>query len=600
MTHEELQSSISESVPKMDVTPPDLLEQCNAMKSQLEKCKKQRDRLLELSNSSATAYEAVVKELYAFLGWKYTDTDSDDDVIEISDGISRSPSYASEIDVCNTPRSDSPIPNNYLSDIDSQVTLTREATKVLSKSQIRGIPGENPANHHRDSKHSSPVPSKSDTHDSDFGSPEFENSASDSVFVEEPSPKRRRIKNHHSDSKHSSPVPSKSDTYNSDFVSAQFDNSASDSVFVEEPSPNKRPRMKIKWPMNTSPRKPSVDQKKKDAKTSRQTNDTGGNAKTPDTPNSSSESSLGSTASTSETIEKNTKCKSNSSGSNSVGKTKATGPDDGKEEKDDVQPSPQVQSVVCISSSSLAGGRSCKVPARVPQAEVKVGMKVLAKKSKMCWQRGKVMKMIQVADDKVKYMVQFYDKTKRLVSAHHLAFRNAPKLDYLYVGARVVIGSTCKGPLCSGILAEFPIRNNRQRYLRRVSRSDKSRIRLIPLLFRFLAFADDQTALYVGIPHLHLVYRPLEDPLEDISDTYHREFVKEYIKVWPNPPLAQVKCGQSLNVELSGVQESCVVESLDCSLMQIRFVESLREEWIYRGSWRLEIMATMNQLHTDS
>lgn len=33
------------------------------------------------------AYEAIVKELYALLGWKYTCTDSDDDVIEIaSDG----------------------------------------------------------------------------------------------------------------------------------------------------------------------------------------------------------------------------------------------------------------------------------------------------------------------------------------------------------------------------------------------------------------------------------------------------------------------------------------------------------------------------------
>ncbi|KAM9776300.1 histone-lysine N-methyltransferase SETDB1-A-like isoform X2 [Syngnathus typhle] len=591
----------------MDVTPTNLLEQRNAMKSQLEKCKKQRDRLLELSNS-ATAYETVVKELYAFLGWKYTDTDSDDDVIEISDGISRSPSYASEIDVCNTPRSDSPIPNNYLSDIDSQVTLTREATKVLSKMSKSEIPGKNPAD--RDtSKHSSPLPSKSsplpsksDTHDSDFGSPEFENSASHSVFAEEPSPKkRRRIPNHHSDSNHSSPVPSESDTYTSD-----FDDSASDWVFLEEPSPDKRRRMKIKWPINTSPRKasgPPVDKKKKDAKTSRQTravtNDTGGNAKTPDTPNSSSETSLGSTASTSKTIEKNTKRKSNSSESNSVGKTKATGPDDGKAKKNDVQPSPQVQSVVYISSSCMSSERSCKVPARVPQAKIKVGMGVLAKKSKMWWQRGKVREMIKVAD-KVQYLVQFYDKTSRLVSAHHLAFKNAPKLDYLYVGARVVIGSKSEGHLRAGILAEFPIRKNRQRYLRCVSRSDKSRIRLIPPLFRFLAFGDDQTALYVGMPHLHLVCAPLEDPLEDISDTYHREFVKEYIKVWPYPPLAQVKCGQSLNVELGGVQESCVVQSLDCSLMEIRFVESLREEWIYRGSWRLEIMAKMKQFHTDS
>ncbi|XP_049606916.1 histone-lysine N-methyltransferase SETDB1-A isoform X2 [Syngnathus scovelli] len=523
----------------MDVTPPDLLEQCNAMKSQLEKCKKQRDRLLELSNTSATAYEAVVKELYAGLGWKYTDTDSDDDVIEISDGISRSPSYASEIDVCNTPRSVSPIPNNYLSDIDSQVTLTREATKVLSKiskSEIRGIPGKDPASHHGDSKHSSPVPSKSDAHDSDFVSPEFENSASDSVFVEEPSPKKRR-------------------------------------------------RMKIKWPTNTSPRKPSgppVDKKKEDAKTSSQTravtNDTAGNAKTPETPNSSSETSLGSAASTSKTIEKNTKRKSNSSESNSAGQTKATEPDDGNEKKNDVQPSPQVQSVVFISSSCMSSKHSCKVPARVPEAKIEVGMKVLAKKSKMCWERGIVRNMVQVADDKVKYAVQFHDNTRRLVSAHHLAFRNTPKFEYLYVGARVVIGSKYEGPLCSGILAEFPSRKNRQ---------------------RFLAFADDQTAVYVGIPHLHLVCAPSEDPLEDISDTYHREFVKEYIKVWPYPPLAHVKCGQSLNVELSGVQESCVVQSLDCSLMQIRFVESLREEWLYRGSWRLEIMAKMKQLRAD-
>lgn len=49
MTKEELRSWISEKVQKMLVTPPDALEQCQLLKSLLEKRANQTDQLLALS-----------------------------------------------------------------------------------------------------------------------------------------------------------------------------------------------------------------------------------------------------------------------------------------------------------------------------------------------------------------------------------------------------------------------------------------------------------------------------------------------------------------------------------------------------------------------
>lgn len=68
-------------------------------------------------------------------------------------------------------------------------------------------------------------------------------------------------------------------------------------------------------------------------------------------------------------------------------------------------------------------------------------------------------------DGKLKYKVSFEEKGKSLVSGHHIAHDTTPKLEQLYVGARVVVGSE-ENPFLfrPGILAELPSRKNRSRY----------------------------------------------------------------------------------------------------------------------------------------
>ncbi|XP_071355740.1 histone-lysine N-methyltransferase SETDB1-B-like isoform X3 [Trachinotus anak] len=203
-------------------------------------------------------------------------------------------------------------------------------------------------------------------------------------------------------------------------------------------------------------------------------------------------------------------------------------------------------------------------------------MVVLARKRPMRWQRGKIVEMVTKEDGRVKYKVSFEEKGKSLVSGHHIAFDTTPKLEQLYVGARVVVRcQDNKFRFQPGILAELPSRKNR---------------------LRFLVFMDDHTPVYVSLPFLHLVCRPLEDVLEDVSDSSHKHFMKQYLKDWPYPHLTQYRAGQALNVELNGVQQRCEVQVVDSSLIQVVFQDNQHKEWIHRGSIRLEHMARFLEL----
>ncbi|XP_067353744.1 histone-lysine N-methyltransferase SETDB1-B-like isoform X6 [Channa argus] len=171
-------------------------------------------------------------------------------------------------------------------------------------------------------------------------------------------------------------------------------------------------------------------------------------------------------------------------------------------------------------------------------------------------------------DGRVKYKVNFEERGRILVSGHHIAFDCMPKVDQLFVGSRVVVKCPADQPkFCPGILSELPNRKNRM---------------------RFLIFTDDHTPVYVGLPSLYLVCRPLTDPLDDILDDTHKSFMKDYLNKWPSPPQIQYKAGQIINVEFNGVQEKCEVEVVDSSLIKVVFQKDQHKEWIYRGSIRLE------------
>lgn len=72
--------------------------------------------------------------------------------------------------------------------------------------------------------------------------------------------------------------------------------------------------------------------------------------------------------------------------------------------------------------------------------------------------------LVFAEDGRLKYKISFEEKGKSLVSGHHIAFAHPPKLEQLYVGARVVVRcQDNKFRFCPGILAELPSRKNRLR-----------------------------------------------------------------------------------------------------------------------------------------
>lgn len=217
-----------------------------------------------------------------------------------------------------------------------------------------------------------------------------------------------------------------------------------------------------------------------------------------------------------------------------------------------------------------------KTRPNLPEEEVTVDMIVLAKKKYMRWQRGKIVEILTKEDGRLKYKVQFEEKGKSLVSGHHIAFDKTPKLEQLYVGARVVVQSQeNKFRFQPGILAELPRRNNR---------------------LRFLVFMDDHTPAYVGLPSLHLLCKPLEEVLDHIPDSPHKCFMKQYLQDWPYPRVTHYRPGQSFNAELNGALQRCEVQVVDSSLIQIIFQDNQHKEWIYRGSIRLEHNARLYKL----
>lgn len=79
---------------------------------------------------------------------------------------------------------------------------------------------------------------------------------------------------------------------------------------------------------------------------------------------------------------------------------------------------------------------------------------------------GMILLFLLVSEGgKVKYKVTFEEKGKILVSGHHLAFDNMPKLEELSIGCRVVVKiSNEKVEYKPGIMAELPSRKNRMRF----------------------------------------------------------------------------------------------------------------------------------------
>ncbi|XP_049606934.1 histone-lysine N-methyltransferase SETDB1-B [Syngnathus scovelli] len=225
-----------------------------------------------------------------------------------------------------------------------------------------------------------------------------------------------------------------------------------------------------------------------------------------------------------------------------------------------------------IDSSAFAyvPQEATKVRPDLPEEEITVGSTVLARKKNLKWQRGQIVEVVTKEDGRLKYKIMFEEKGRSLVSGHHIAFEVTPRLEQVYVGARVVVN--CQDDTTqfrAGILAELPTRKNR---------------------LRFLVFLDNHRPIYVGLTLFYLVCRPLPDPTEDIQDEAHQGFMRQYLRDWPYPHLTQYKPGQNASVEFNGTLQRCKVEMVDSSLIMAVSECNQHKEWIHRGSIRLSHM----------
>ncbi|XP_044190989.1 histone-lysine N-methyltransferase SETDB1-A-like isoform X1 [Thunnus albacares] len=582
MTKEELQKWIRERIKKMELISSNVLEKCLLLLSLLERREKQAANFLKLCESVA-ACEAIVKKQYSLLGWEYRDTDSDDDDDNIKGcgSIPSSPceSVLSETQVPSPPATNGPTPlppkreeSADLNEDDckkSSFSLKRELVVVLTrlpKSKIAALRLPTPQNQY--SKHESLSDSDSDvewepeddTNDSDYCFSSF------TCMVN----KRRKITLERED-----------DSTDSDFSISSFTSRA-----------NKRRKIDKDNEKTAKSNTTKTSTLQASAKT-----DTKNNATQTSTLQASTNDDTKNNATQTSTLQasKNTDTKSNamktslpqaSTNADGKGNTGGTSTPQGnrntnsKSNTTNTSPKPANTNgalpVCIVSTLCQSSDKATKVLPSVPQEKITVGMNVLARRKAMSWKWGKIMEIVEREDGRLKYKINFEMKGKCLVSGHHIAFHCVPKVDQLYVGARVVVKCQGDKPKFSpGVLAELPIRKNRM---------------------RFLVFLDDHMPMYVGLPVLHLVCRPLTDPLDDIPNGIHKNFMKGYMKAWPNPPQTQYQVGRTLNVELNGVQKKCEVLQVDSSLVQVVFQEDQHKEWIYRGSMRLEHMITIREL----
>ncbi|XP_063803114.1 histone-lysine N-methyltransferase SETDB1 isoform X2 [Pseudophryne corroboree] len=225
-------------------------------------------------------------------------------------------------------------------------------------------------------------------------------------------------------------------------------------------------------------------------------------------------------------------------------------------------------------TSSVAGSNQAGSANDVNKdGDLIVGMRILGKKRTKTWHKGTLI-AIQLVGAGKKYKVKFDNKGKSLLSGNHVAYDYHPATEKLLVGSRVVAKYKDGNQvwLYAGIVAEPPSNKNKM---------------------RFLIFFDDGYASYVTQSELYPICRPLSKSWEDIEDVSCRDFIEEYITVYPNRPMVLLKSGQLIKTEWEGTWWKSKVEEVDGSLVKILFLDDKRCEWIYRGSTRLEPMFSM-------
>ncbi|KAJ8299143.1 hypothetical protein KUTeg_023203 [Tegillarca granosa] len=206
--------------------------------------------------------------------------------------------------------------------------------------------------------------------------------------------------------------------------------------------------------------------------------------------------------------------------------------------------------------------------------DVKEGSKLYGKKHNDIWYKGTVTD-ISGKDRTIferKYSVKFEYKGKKVLTAKDLAFKD-PLSKPVCVGTRVIAmykDDESQSSFYAGIVAETPNGRNQHRYL---------------------IFFDDGYAQYSTADDIHKVFYQSLNVWEDIMPD-SQEFIKEYLKQYPERPMVRLHKGQTVKTEWNGRWWTAKVIEVDASLVKMFFLADKRIEWIYRGSTRLEPLFT--------
>lgn len=63
----------------------------------------------------------------------------------------------------------------------------------------------------------------------------------------------------------------------------------------------------------------------------------------------------------------------------------------------------------------------------------------------------------------------------------------------------------------------------------------------------------------------------MKNPLDNIPDMMHKNFMQEYLDKWPYVPKVQYSIGQNIFATFNGLLRACEVLRTDSSLIQVVF-----------------------------
>ena len=104
---------------------------------------------------------------------------------------------------------------------------------------------------------------------------------------------------------------------------------------------------------------------------------------------------------------------------------------------------------------------------------------------------------------------------------------------------------------------------------------------------RYLIFADSDSPFYLRSSAIRLLLEPLSNYLAKV-DPGTRQYIENYVLIYPKRRLVNVNVKDHINVELNGEWVDAIISKVDASLMRVYLLASNKHEWLYRGSLRLQ------------